>query len=81
MYIEIISPDKTFFKGEVDKLSAPGVKGRFTVLPRHAPIISLLDEGNLIYFVQGTENILHIVSGLVEVKNNRIIICVDIVDD
>ena len=81
MYLEIISPDKTFFTGEVDRVSAPGAKGRFTVLTRNAPIISILDEGDLIYFVQGTENRLHIVSGLVEVKNDRITVCVDAADE
>jgi F-type H+-transporting ATPase subunit epsilon len=81
MYLEIVSPDKTFFKGDVSKVSVPGAKGRFTVLPRHAPIISILDKGDLIYFVQETENRLPVVSGLVEVKNDRVTVCVDTADD
>ncbi len=41
MQIEIISPEKSIFKGNVDTVNLPGAKGRFTILDKHAPIISL----------------------------------------
>ena len=77
MYLEIISPDKVFFKGEVEKVSLPGAKGRFTVLHRHAPIISILNKGDVVYFVQGTENKFRIASGLVEVNKDKVTVCID----
>jgi F-type H+-transporting ATPase subunit epsilon len=77
MYLEITSPDKVIFKGEVSQVSLPGAKGRFTVLHRHAPIISILHRGELTYLVQETENKLSIVSGLVEVNNDKVTVCVD----
>lgn len=77
MYLEIISPDKIIFKGEVSQVTLPGTQGRFTVLHRHAPIISTLNTGEIVYLVQDTENKLRISSGLVEVNNDKVTVCVD----
>ena len=40
MKLEIISPDKLVYSGEVDSVNLPGTAGKFTVLPRHAALIS-----------------------------------------
>lgn len=77
MYLEIIAPDKVFFKGETDKVSVPGMSGRFTILNDHAAIISLLSEGDVIYSYDGSDKHFNIISGLVEVKDNKIVVCVD----
>ena len=42
MYLEIITPEATIFKGEVDSVSVPGVNGDFEMLNNHAPIVSVL---------------------------------------
>jgi F-type H+-transporting ATPase subunit epsilon len=77
MYLEIISPDRVFFQGETEQVSAPGMLGRFTVLPGHAAIVSLLVEGDVIYRKNDSENRFNIISGMIEVKNDRIVVCVD----
>jgi F-type H+-transporting ATPase subunit epsilon len=77
MYLEIISPDKVFFKGETRQVSAPGMSGRFTVLPGHAAIVSLLVEGDIVYIENDAEQRFSIVSGMIEVKNDSIVVCVD----
>lgn len=77
MTLEIISPEKVFFKGEVDMVIVPGTKGTFTILPKHAPIISTLSNGDIIYVIQDKENHLSIQSGFVEVHNNEVSICVE----
>ena len=45
--LDIVSPEKQLFSGEVEGATFPGDKGRFTVLYNHAPIISTLGEGNI----------------------------------
>jgi F-type H+-transporting ATPase subunit epsilon len=76
MYLEIISPDKVFFKGETEKVSVPGMAGNFTVLPGHAAIVSLLVEGDIVYMESEAEKRFNIISGMVEVKNDKIVVCV-----
>ena len=45
MYLEIITPEVTVFKGEVDSVSVPGVNGDFEMLNNHAAVVSTLREG------------------------------------
>jgi len=47
MYLEIITPEVTLFEGEVSSVTFPGQGGSFQVLKNHAPIISLLQEGQI----------------------------------
>ena len=47
MYLEIISPEKTLFKGEVESILFPGTYGDFQVLNNHAPIVSTLTKGKV----------------------------------
>ena len=47
MNLEIVSPEKTLFTGEVDSVSVPGTDGSFQMLNNHAPIISTLKEGKV----------------------------------
>ncbi len=78
MKIEIITPDRTIFSGEVRSVRVPGRKGSFQVLKDHAPIISTLDAGSVIMADdQGTEVRFEITGGVIEVKRNRIILLAD----
>ena len=47
MYLEIVSPEATLFSGEVTSVAVPGVMGEFEMLNNHAPVVSLLKEGNV----------------------------------
>ncbi|MCR5497866.1 MAG: ATP synthase F1 subunit epsilon [Paludibacteraceae bacterium] len=77
MKLEIISPDKLVFSGEVESVSLPGAAGRFTVLPRHAALISSLKAGDITYMVDGTPTSLKVDGGFAEVKNDEISVCVE----
>jgi F-type H+-transporting ATPase subunit epsilon len=77
MYLEIISPDKVFFRGETKQVSVPGMAGNFTVLPGHAAIVSLLVEGDVVYLDKDSEKRFNIISGMIEVKDDKIVVCVD----
>ena len=53
MKLEIISADKILFKGDVQRVTLPGSLGIFTVLDHHAPLISTLTRGAVVYETDG----------------------------
>ncbi len=74
MYLEIITPEKNVFKGNVDSATFPGSDGSFQVLQNHAPMISALAKGNLVYTLGKDEKTVVVDGGVVEVLNNNIIV-------
>ena len=76
--LRIVSPEWVVFTGEVDSVLVPGTVGQFEILNDHAPIISTLVEGKVVYSVKGTKKELRIVGGFVEVKKNEVSLCVEI---
>jgi len=78
MQIEIITPDKKVFEGEISSVRVPGKKGSFQVLKDHAPIISTLEGGAVVVVSpSGQETKYEIDGGVIEVKNNKIILLVE----
>ena len=75
MLLEIITPDKKVYEGEVKLVKVPGSMGSFEILKSHAPIISTLDDGEIkIIDSSDKTSLLKIGGGVIEVKNDRIII-------
>ena len=78
MYLEIITPDKKVFEGEVKLVNVPGSKGNFTMLKNHAPIISTLEKGVItVKAISGKEHQFNVNGGVVENVGNKIIILVE----
>ena len=78
MYLEIITPDKKIFEGEVKLVQLPGSKGGFEILTNHAPIISTLDKGTIkIQDMNNNEQLFEVDGGVVENKSNKIIVLVE----
>ena len=78
MILEIITPEKQVFTGEVTSIKFPGISGEFEVLNNHAPIISTLTSGviRVITSENNTENF-DINGGVIEMQNNKIIVLAD----
>ena len=78
MFLEIITPDKKLFSGEVKSIVLPGADGKFGLLNHHAPIISSLKQGTL-KVTDHSEAIQYfdIKGGVVEMLNNQVIILVE----
>ena len=74
----ILTPEKIFFKGQVTKVSFPGSKGRFMVLPKHAALVSSLTKGCITYSQNEQEKTIQIQSGFVEVKDNTVSACIEL---
>lgn len=80
MHLEIITPDRKVFSGEVDSATFPGSDGSFQVLNNHAPIISSLAKGELVYKIKDKSTILNVDGGVVEVRNNHVIVLAESID-
>lgn len=75
MFLEIVTPDKKVFSGEIKLIQVPGSKGQFEVLRNHAAIISTLAAGKVkIVSPDGEKTFFDIQGGVIEVKNNKIVV-------
>ncbi|MCU0455377.1 MAG: ATP synthase F1 subunit epsilon [Bacteroidales bacterium] len=75
MKLEIITPDSKVYEGDIASIRVPGKKGSFQVLKDHAPIISTLENGPVMIVDQEGNHIdYEINGGVIEVKQNRIIL-------
>ena len=74
MYIEIVTPDKKVFEGEVISASFPGSDGSFQVLNNHAPLVSTLKKGAIEFRDKEEEYTVTVEGGVVEVLHNRVIV-------
>lgn len=86
MILELISPERILFKGEIIAVNVPGKNGAFEILENHAPIISTLQKGKIKitgnitseeFYRENGKFILDIKGGVVEVKKNKVVILVD----
>ena len=77
MTLEIISPEKTVYSGEAELVTLPGSLGSFTILDRHAPIISALTKGMLTYSIDGVKTEVKVNGGFVEAKDNNVSVCIE----
>lgn len=78
IHLTILTPEKTLLEKPVSQISLPGSKGRFMILRNHAPLISSLEEGDLVYESEGVEERVHVMSGFVEVIDNEVVACVEL---
>ena len=57
MFLEIVTPEAILFSSEVDLFSAPGLDGEFQILNNHAPIVSILKEGDIKIHVHSQDHL------------------------
>jgi len=74
MYLEIVTPDQKVFEGEVISVTFPGTDGSFQVLNNHAPLLSTLKKGMIIYKDEKNEYDVMVDGGVVEVLNNKVVV-------
>ena len=78
MMLEIITAERQVFSDEVDMVVAPGIDGQLGILPRHAPLMTMLKPGELTVRKAGEEDMYVAVSGgFMEVLGNRVSILAD----
>lgn len=78
MILEILTPEKKLYSGEVYGVQLPGITGLFEILDKHAPLVSALGKGNLKILKDKKEvESYSILSGFVEVINNKTTVLVE----
>ncbi|MDO6435501.1 ATP synthase F1 subunit epsilon [Flavitalea sp. BT771] len=79
MNLEILTPEKKLFSGDVYGVQLPGVTGLFEVLEKHAPLVSALKAGRVKVLKDKNNHLAFytIQSGFVEVINNKVTVLVE----
>ncbi len=78
MTLEVITPEKTIFKGKVSLVQFPGSTGSFEVLRNHAPLVATLKEGKIkVKDMDNKVSFIEITGGTVQVEDNYILVLAD----
>ena len=79
MNLEILTPERKIFSGDVYGVQLPGITGSFEVLEKHAPLVSALKSGRLKILKDKNNHLafFDIQSGFVEVINNNVSVLVE----
>ena len=76
MKVEILTPENAVYRGEISLIQLPGIDGLFELLDNHAPMITVLSEGNAKLVEKDTNQTLHfsVKGGVVEVLKNKVLV-------
>jgi F-type H+-transporting ATPase subunit epsilon len=80
MHLEIITAERVVLSDEVDQINAPTKDGRIGVLPRHMPLLTILEAGELDIIKNGEVTPFAVSGGFMEVLPNRVTILADSAD-
>ena len=73
--VEIVTPRRELFSGEVQMITLPGIEGQMGVMGQHAPLLTTLDIGEIILHRPGEEDdYIAVTGGVVEVRPDKVII-------
>jgi F-type H+-transporting ATPase subunit epsilon len=75
--LEIVTPEKMVFSEDVDAIQAWGVEGQLGILPHHAPLMTMLQPGDLVIRRGSQEELLTISGGFLEVRPDKVVILAD----
>lgn len=75
--VRILTPTGLLFEGEAVSLTLPGTMGSFTVLDRHAPIISSLEAGTVVCNTANGVQRFDCKGGFVGIENNVVTVCTE----
>jgi len=75
--LEIVTPEGSQLKQDVDYFTAPSVEGEFGVLPGHRPLLASLQTGIVSFDVGGKQTRVAVGSGFVQVTENRVLVLTD----
>lgn len=78
--LKVATPERLIVDEQVVSAELPGKDGYLGILAGHAPLLSLLGEGNLTYSSGGSNTVLKINGGFVEVLDNRVSVLADSVE-
>ncbi len=77
LHLEIVTPEKLSFEGDVDSVVIPGSEGEFTVLQQHIPLMTQIKPGELVVTANGKKEYLAVGEGFATVTHDRVNILTD----
>lgn len=77
MRLEIVTAEGTVFADDVNEVVAWGIEGQLGILPHHAPLMTMLQPGDLLIRKDNEEHYLAISGGFLEVRPDKVIILAD----
>lgn len=73
--VEIVTPSRELFSGEVQMITLPGVDGQMGIMGQHAPLMTILDIGEIVLHRPGEEDdYIAVTGGVVEVRPDKVIV-------
>ncbi len=80
IHLEIVTAERVVLSDDVDQLNVPTKDGRVGILPRHAPLLTVLDFGQLDIIKKGDSTPFALAGGFMEVLPSRVTILADTVE-
>lgn len=77
LHVEVVTQDRNVYSGEADMVVAPGSEGVLGILPRHAPLLTMLKPGELRIKHDNDEDALFVAGGFMEVSHNVVTVLAD----
>jgi F-type H+-transporting ATPase subunit epsilon len=78
--LEIVTPEKLAYSGEVDSVQVPGIEGELGILPHHAPLVSILGAGELRLRKGGSEESFAVIGGFLQVRPDKVTVMAETAD-
>lgn len=75
--IQIITPERIVFEGQVSGISLPSIEGELTILPGHIPLVALLKSGEITLHNKDSKRHMAIHGGFFEVMDNKVKLLTD----
>ncbi len=77
MLLEIITAESQVYSDHVDLVVAPGIDGQLGILPHHAPLMTMLQPGEVLVRKDGDDTFLAVTGGFLDVMGNKVTILAD----
>lgn len=78
--LEIVTPDRSLVREDVDEVQVPAAEGYMGILPGHTPLLAMLRVGELTYRTGQATSHLHVAFGFVEVLPDRVTILAQVAE-
>ena len=75
--LDVVTAERVVFSDDVDVVVAPGAEGQLGILPHHAPLMTMLQSGELLIKRGGEEHCIVVSGGFLEVHPDRVIVLAD----
>ncbi len=80
LILDIVTPERLAYSGEVDSVQLPGSEGELGVLPHHAPLIASLGAGELRIRKGATEETFAVFGGFLQVLPDKVVVMAESAD-